>query len=33
MANRVSDTEAFYEEIVGFFDQRVLASYRSKLDR
>lgn len=29
----VIDKKAFYEKIVGFFDQRVLASYRSEPDR
>jgi len=33
MANRINEKEALYEEIVGFFDQRVLASYRSEPDR
>ncbi len=33
MANRIKDKEAFYTKIVGFFDQRVLASYRSEPDR
>src|SRR5437588_8695540 len=33
MANRINEKEAFYEKIIGFFDQRVLASYRSEPDR
>ncbi len=33
MANRIDKKEAFYAKIVGFFDQRVLASYRSEPDR
>src|SRR6266487_1874480 len=33
MANRINEKEAFYAKIVGFFDQRVLASYRSEPDR
>jgi hypothetical protein len=33
MTNRIKDKEAFYAKIVGFFDQRVLTSYRSEPDR
>lgn len=33
MVNPINDKEAFYAKIVGFFDQRVLASYKSEPDR
>jgi hypothetical protein len=33
MTKQHNDKEALYAKIVGFFDQRVLASYRSEPDK